>query len=178
MQPSRPMYTDADRQAEYERAIAEEARRYAEIARTADAFLQACRAMGADKEPFYGGLVWLAQAANRVGCPTRLPADFVRDPNGFGAGRSGWPVTSHLKLHWLGDRDGGWTCQICGAGLVDVCSDLDTIVASDGGRMIRPGSSKRLPTIDHKVPRNLGGSENAGNLQLVCQPCNSSKGAS
>ncbi len=177
METGRP-FPAPNRGAEYERAIAEEARRRAEIARTAEVFLEACKALGGRREPFYGGLVWLADAADRVGCPTKLPADFVRDPNGFGAGRSGWPVTSHLKLHWLADRDGGWMCQFCGRGLVDVCSNVDMVVASDGGRMIRPGSTKRLPTMDHKVPRNLGGSENAGNLHLVCQPCNSSKGAS
>jgi len=38
------------------------------------------------------------------------------------------------------------------------------------------GSRSRL-TVDHKIPRLTGGSNDDDNLQTLCKPCNSKKGA-
>src|ERR1700733_1957780 len=47
----------------------------------------------------------------------------------------------------------------------------------DGGRWRRCGSAKELH-FDHIVPRSLGGSGSASNVELLCQRCNQAKGAS
>lgn len=83
----------------------------------------------------------------------------------------------HRRLHELAERDGGWTCHYCARGLVDVCSDQDMTMDTQGGRFLRPGLPKRFPTVDHLVPQSLGGSNGLPNLVLACQPCNSAKGA-
>jgi len=57
------------------------------------------------------------------------------------------PVEVRLAIH---ERD-GWACLHCGA-----TTDL---------------------TLDHIVPWSLGGSDDPDNLQTLCQPCNSRKGA-
>lgn len=62
----------------------------------------------------------------------------------------------------LADRD-GWFCAYCGRGLACCQGDLD------GG--------EPLPTVDHIVPRALGGSEEFSNKCLACAKCNSTKGA-
>ena len=46
----------------------------------------------------------------------------------------------------------------------------------DGRRCRRCNSTDRL-TIDHIHPHSRGGSNDAENLQTLCHPCNSSKGA-
>jgi hypothetical protein len=89
-----------------------------------------------------------------------------------------WPSTAHLRLHYLADIGNGWLCRDCGIGLIDVCRDGDTIRDASGRRIIRPGCGKRLPTRDHRIPQSLNGSDGPDNLDLVCRPCNSSKGAS
>lgn len=88
-----------------------------------------------------------------------------------------WPTTAHLRLHYLADIGNGWFCRDCGIGLIDVCRDDDTVSDSEGRRVIRPGCNKRLPTRDHRIPQQLNGSNGPDNLDLVCRPCNSSKGA-
>lgn len=39
------------------------------------------------------------------------------------------------------------------------------------------GDFKRHPTIDHKVPVLMGGTDSIENLVLCCRSCNGSKGA-
>jgi 5-methylcytosine-specific restriction endonuclease McrA len=41
------------------------------------------------------------------------------------------------------------------------------------GRDLSPDEA----TLDHRVPRSLGGSNGRGNLVLACAPCNQAKGA-
>jgi 5-methylcytosine-specific restriction endonuclease McrA len=50
------------------------------------------------------------------------------------------------------------------------------IMQRDGWKCLRCGSMKRL-TKDHVVPIAKGGSNDAGNLQVLCASCNSWKGA-
>ena len=50
------------------------------------------------------------------------------------------------------------------------------VYSRDGWQCVHCGSSKRL-TLDHIYPWSLGGSDDEGNLQTLCRPCNSSKGA-
>jgi hypothetical protein len=47
----------------------------------------------------------------------------------------------------------------------------------DGGRCVSCGGQERLE-FDHIIPVALGGANTARNLQLLCETCNRSKGAS
>jgi 5-methylcytosine-specific restriction endonuclease McrA len=49
-----------------------------------------------------------------------------------------------------------------------------TVINRDGCCQ-RCGTEEKL-TVDHIVPRVLGGDDNLSNLQVLCQSCNSSKG--
>ena len=46
----------------------------------------------------------------------------------------------------------------------------------DQGRCVRCGSQQRLE-FDHVIPLSKGGSSTARNIQLLCEPCNRTKGA-
>ena len=50
----------------------------------------------------------------------------------------------------------------------------DQIIKRDGCCQMC-GTEERL-SVDHIVPRSLGGDDNASNLQVLCSSCNSSKG--
>lgn len=50
------------------------------------------------------------------------------------------------------------------------------VYARDGWRCLHCGSGERL-TLDHIYPYSLGGSDAIENLQTLCRPCNSRKGA-
>lgn len=52
------------------------------------------------------------------------------------------------------------------------------LAARDGGRKcVRCGMrlSLQKTTIDHKVAKSLGGTDDISNLQLMCLPCNNEK---
>lgn len=49
------------------------------------------------------------------------------------------------------------------------------VISRDGEECARCGTSKKL-TIDHIIPRCLGGTNEISNLQLLCRACNSAKG--
>lgn len=63
----------------------------------------------------------------------------------------------------------GWACAICGHELVEPLSNTDVFrdEAPDG---------KRWATLDHMVPKAMGGRDAIHNLQLCCPPCNNKKG--
>ena len=50
------------------------------------------------------------------------------------------------------------------------------VMARDGGHCCHCGSSTEIQ-YDHIIPLSRGGSSNVENLQLLCGPCNRSKGA-
>lgn len=47
----------------------------------------------------------------------------------------------------------------------------------DGGRCVRCGTNQKLE-FDHIIPHSKGGADTYRNLQLLCESCNRSKGAS
>ena len=47
----------------------------------------------------------------------------------------------------------------------------------DGGRCVECGSNFDIQ-YDHVIPHSLGGADSVQNLQILCAPCNKSKGAS
>jgi 5-methylcytosine-specific restriction endonuclease McrA len=49
-----------------------------------------------------------------------------------------------------------------------------TVLARDGGRCVRCGSSEDL-TIDHIFPQSIGGTHAATNLRTLCRRCNSAR---
>lgn len=141
-------------------------------------------------DAFTDAIRWLAEAAEKYGfrhgsSPHSVPPDSPFDmpylwespvvveswPLGT------WPPAQHLRLHYLADMGSGWVCRDCGVGLIDVCRNDDIITDSTGRRIVRPDTTKRLPTRDHEVPQAMAGSHGPENLALVCQSCNSRKGA-
>jgi hypothetical protein len=59
-----------------------------------------------------------------------------------------------------------------------ISDDVKTAVwRRDEGRCTRCGSVESLE-FDHVIPLSMGGSNTARNIQLLCEPCNRSKGAS
>lgn len=139
------------------------------------------------EDAFTDSVRWLAEVAENYGFrhggePHSMPPEPEADPGlspiyveswPLGA----WPPAPHLRLHYLADIGHGWCCRDCGMGLVDVCRDDDIVTDTNGRRLLRPGTQKRLPTRDHTVPQAMGGSHGPENLALVCGPCNSRKGA-
>src|SRR5438093_693993 len=56
--------------------------------------------------------------------------------------------------------------------------DIKIIVwQRDGGKCVKCGSQEKLE-FDHIIPVARGGSNTARNIQLLCEACNRSKGAS
>ena len=51
-----------------------------------------------------------------------------------------------------------------------------SVLARDECRCLKCGATNDL-TIDHIVPRAFGGASRISNLQTLCRPCNSAKGA-
>lgn len=83
-----------------------------------------------------------------------------REANGYwpNARGSDW-ILPKLRIE-LYERD-DWTCHLCGD-LVDRYGDPN---------------GDRAPSLDHIVPRSLGGSDEPVNLKTACRACNSRKGA-
>ncbi len=72
--------------------------------------------------------------------------------------------------HWISDkrrraiyeRD-GWTCWVCGCRVVRAPA-------------LAAGASGELATLDHVIPRVLGGSNASNNLVTCCDPHNRARG--
>jgi 5-methylcytosine-specific restriction endonuclease McrA len=56
-------------------------------------------------------------------------------------------------------------------------AEWEAILSLYGGRCLRCGAKGVKLTKDHVIPLSEGGSHSASNLQPLCGPCNSSKGA-
>lgn len=81
-----------------------------------------------------------------------------------------------VSAQFLADRDGGWFCHYCHAPVTPYPPDA-TIVWVPLGTKLEPGhvNGHELASIDHKIPRNQGGSHDADNLVLCCHRCNCRK---
>ena len=55
-------------------------------------------------------------------------------------------------------------------------SKRSRIYKRDGNKCLLCGSEENL-TLDHAVPKSLGGNSTDENLQTMCKPCNNTKGA-
>jgi len=75
-----------------------------------------------------------------------------------------WSET-HRLVHRVAARD-GWGCHYCLVALRCPCEPLDPWP---------PGA--KWVTVDHKVPRSLGGTRQLSNVVLACKPCNKAKGS-
>jgi hypothetical protein len=163
----------------------------ARIDAAADGLIRASAATGwGCGDPFEDAVRWLAEAAVRnghsttsdlsvavaVGAGTVSDAPALPPPTGRLAPKT--PTAQHRRMHRLADRDGGWICQACGVGLIDMCSNDDMVTDQFDRRMVRPDCPKRVGVIDHRVPIYLHGSNHDDNVHLTCEPCNSRKGAS
>jgi len=91
----------------------------------------------------------------------RLAAVFFVKPNGAVIVKAR-PVSDSLRYE-IFDRDNG-VCQHCAGPVVR-------------HRCQEHFRGPRLGAVDHIVPRARGGQNEPTNLQLLCEPCNASKGA-
>lgn len=79
-------------------------------------------------------------------------------------GRTAPVEYSKANIYAIAARD-GWTCAYCGNGVEDKTGPHNDDPA------------KPQATVDHVVPRCLGGGDTNRNGVLACGPCNSRKGA-
>lgn len=84
--------------------------------------------------------------------------------------RQKWPI-SPKKRQKVCERDGG-VCQICGE-LTDE-SDFEMVMGSDGRETFVAGG--RYPSVDHIVPKSVGGGHEMSNLRTTHRDCNSLRG--
>lgn len=65
-----------------------------------------------------------------------------------------------LRIRWAIYRRDNFACRLCGelVNFRDYCNNIDG------------------PTLDHIIPRSLGGSDEIENLRLACRMCNSKRG--
>jgi len=93
--------------------------------------------------------------------PTTAYRRAFREANGYwpNARGSDW-IHPKLRLE-LYERD-GWTCYLC-----------ELPVDRDGDP-----NGLRAPSLDHVMPKSLGGSNDPVNLKTACRSCNSRKGVS
>jgi len=80
------------------------------------------------------------------------------------------PVTTKTR-HCIYERD-GWACQICGDQTDP--SDFEEVLGSDGRVTIVVGYT--YPSLDHIVPKSLGGPDTVENLRTAHHGCNSDRG--
>jgi len=66
--------------------------------------------------------------------------------------------------------------RLRGNGVSIAASELSALRQRHGKRCAICGDKSKL-TIDHIIPLKAGGKHEARNIQFLCQPCNSSKGA-
>lgn len=89
-------------------------------------------------------------------------------PNKPASARKGPPPLPKGWLTWLTvARRDGWDCYICGTR----CDNSDGVYV---GASWRSGLS--FPTLEHVIPKALGGLHSWANVRLACFRCNSSKG--
>jgi hypothetical protein len=83
----------------------------------------------------------------------------------IGEGKLDW-----YKVVWELERRDGKRCHYCGIDLVVI--PLGASYDGREGALLVP----RERTVDHKLPRILGGGDEIENLVLACRRCNSRKG--
>jgi len=80
-----------------------------------------------------------------------------------------------MKVHAIAGTNNRRARKLANGGSF-TAADIETIFERQGGKCSACSSSDRLE-IDHVLPIVLGGSSDPSNLQLLCLPCNRSKGS-
>jgi 5-methylcytosine-specific restriction endonuclease McrA len=86
--------------------------------------------------------------------------------------RDRWPISPKKRAKVL-ERDGG-ICHLCSEPVDE--SDFTLVVGSDGRETVVVG--ERYPSLDHLVPKSLGGDHSMSNLKTAHHGCNSRRGVS
>ena len=71
----------------------------------------------------------------------------------------------------------GWRERVAPATRQAIPADVRTAVYERDGHRCRTCGATAGLTLDHIHPKSLGGDDSQGNLQTLCRPCNSRKGA-
>jgi 5-methylcytosine-specific restriction endonuclease McrA len=97
----------------------------------------------------------------------------MKDTNTMAAGSG--ELTEDIAP-WIDEGYNPWKRKARGKSTCVGSETRNRVKRQCGNQCLRCGSVKRV-TIDHIVPKVLGGSNKRANLQALCTPCNLWKGA-
>lgn len=104
-----------------------------------------------------------------------LVADFGRDADGVAAQLTRFGVWEFAGLGYLVRPYGG--CGVVPERRAPIPAEVRAkVFERDEYRCVRCAATEEL-ALDHVYPWSLGGPDTEENLQVLCTPCNSSKGA-
>ncbi len=133
---------------------------------------------------FCGQLSWAARGviAMAIAKGEKITEQFIRaQSSGVRTESGGRPVGRDLAKSLINEIvDAGFGEYAPGGAIylkVRISPELrQAVFDRDGNRCVECGSNKRL-SADHVIPESKGGPTKLHNLQTLCRPCNSEKGA-